>query len=482
MEETEQSGPNFVYYPQEEVEHLERYCAGQYHPVKLGDEYSDGRYCVVHKLGYGSYSTVWLAKDRHSNKYVALKIIIADDSASSSEDRILRLLEKHRMSNPGVHGEEYVSKILNEFSIDGPNGRHTCLVSEPAGGSAAESKEAGLRWRFPLHRARGIAARVILGLNFVHSAGVVHGDLYTGNILFKVPSIDGLSTKELYQQFAPLTKQPVKRRDGGPLDAAAPPYAVVPLWMGEACEDVTIAEVMIADFGEAYVAKEKVPHTLNTPILYCPPEMLLKTGAIGMPADIWALACTIFEIMGTSSLFESFLPTPDQVISEMVDALGKPSEESWKAWANRYEFFHEDGTWVPSPRGYQHSSRPLDMRISQMRREADDNFTKAEQDALLQLMSGMLTYDPQERFTIADVIDSEWMEKFGKPAILDQSTGLEKGAASQPEQSQAGAGEYSTNTNESPSSSTAEFIENLDEKCPAKGFLLQASDMSQERS
>ncbi len=177
MEESKQSGPNFVYYRQEEVEHLERYCAGQYHPVQLGDEYSDGRYCVVHKLGYGSYSTVWLAKDRRSNKYVALKIIIADDSASSNEGRILRLLEQHRISNPGVHGEEYVSRILDEFSIDGPNGRHICLVSEPAGGSVAESKEAGLRWRFPLHIARGIAARVILGLNFVHSAGIVHGGM-----------------------------------------------------------------------------------------------------------------------------------------------------------------------------------------------------------------------------------------------------------------------------------------------------------------
>lgn len=175
MKEAEQSEPKFVYYRQEEVEYLERYCAGQYHPVKLGDEYSDGRYCVVHKLGFGSYSTVWLAKDRHSNKYVALKIIIADNSASSNENRILRLLEQYRKSYSGVHGEEYVPKLLDEFTIDGPNGRHACLVSEPAGCSVAESKEAGLHWRFPLHIARAIAARVIIGLSFIHSAGIVHG-------------------------------------------------------------------------------------------------------------------------------------------------------------------------------------------------------------------------------------------------------------------------------------------------------------------
>lgn len=197
--------------------------------------------------------------------------------------------------------------------------------------------------------------------------------------------------------------------------------------MGKACEDVNDTNLMIADFGEAYVANEKSPHTLNTPVLFCPPEMLLKTGTIGMPADIWALACTIFEILGTSTLFESFLPNPDQVIAEMVDALGTPSETAWKAWENRQEFFHEDGSQLPSPRGCPQNSRPLNMRISQMRREEDDNFTKAEQDALFQLLRGMLTYDPQERFTIADVVGSEWMEKFGKPAILDLDTAAGKG-------------------------------------------------------
>lgn len=255
----------------------------------------------------------------------------------------------------------------------------------------------------------------------------------------------------------------------------------MPLWIGKGCEDVTDTDLVIADFGEAYLAEELSPPTLNTPILLCPPEVLLKTGTIGKPADIWTLACTIFEILGDSTLFEGFLPDPDKTMSEIVSALGKPPETLWKAWEGRHEYFHEDGSWVPSPRGYSRSSRTLDMRISQMGRAGDDNFTKAEQDALFQLLSGMLTYDPQERFTIADVVGSEWMERFGKPAMLDLGTRPEKGTASQPEQSQY-AGEYSTNNDESPSTNTAEFIKNLDDKCPARDFLLQASDISKERS
>ncbi|KAL8758694.1 MAG: hypothetical protein Q9184_003851 [Pyrenodesmia sp. 2 TL-2023] len=481
MDEDERPNPLRRYQLQEETENLERYYVGGYHPVKLGDEYSDGRYCVVHKLGFGSYSTVWLAKDRHSKKHVALKIMMAADSRSSNEGQILRLLEEHRKSRPDVEGGLFVSKLLHEFTIDGPNGRHTCLVSEPLGCSVSESKEGGDGWLFPLHVARAIAARIVMGLNFVHDAGIVHGDLHTGNIFFRISDLNELSADELYQQLQPPKRQAIERVDGGELDDTVPPYAVVPLWVGKGCEDVTDTNLVVADFGEAYVAKEKPPRTLNTPILLCPPETLLKIGPIGMPADIWTLACTIFEILGESTLFEGFLPDADTTMREVVSALGKPPKTLWTTWDGRHEYFHEDGSWVSSPRGYPRSSRPLDMRISQMGRAGDENFTQAEQDALLQLLRGMLTYDPQERFTIADVVGSEWMEKFGKPAIQDLDTGPGKGAAAQPEQSQC-ADECSTKPSKSPSSSTVQFAKTLDDDCSPGDFFLQASDNPGERT
>lgn len=55
-----------VYFCNVEAEPLHRYKPGGYHPVHLGDEMSDKRYRIVHKIGYGGYSTVWLAKDRLS--------------------------------------------------------------------------------------------------------------------------------------------------------------------------------------------------------------------------------------------------------------------------------------------------------------------------------------------------------------------------------------------------------------------------------
>jgi serine/threonine-protein kinase SRPK3 len=45
------------------AEDFRQYCAGGYHPVHLHDRLKDRRYEVLNKLGFGSFSTVWLAKD-----------------------------------------------------------------------------------------------------------------------------------------------------------------------------------------------------------------------------------------------------------------------------------------------------------------------------------------------------------------------------------------------------------------------------------
>jgi hypothetical protein len=45
------------------TEWAEDYRPGQLHPVQFGDRFKDGRYRALRKLGYGAFSTVWLARD-----------------------------------------------------------------------------------------------------------------------------------------------------------------------------------------------------------------------------------------------------------------------------------------------------------------------------------------------------------------------------------------------------------------------------------
>ncbi|OJD22938.1 hypothetical protein ACJ73_05710 [Blastomyces percursus] len=57
----------------------------------MGDRYQNDRYEVVHKLGFGSYSTVWLAKDLDKGFFVALKIVVATVLEKSRETKILTI-------------------------------------------------------------------------------------------------------------------------------------------------------------------------------------------------------------------------------------------------------------------------------------------------------------------------------------------------------------------------------------------------------
>jgi len=47
----------------EDYEQISRYCRGGYHPVEIGQSFK-GRYTIFYKMGSGSFSTVWLAKDQ----------------------------------------------------------------------------------------------------------------------------------------------------------------------------------------------------------------------------------------------------------------------------------------------------------------------------------------------------------------------------------------------------------------------------------
>lgn len=161
-----------VYYWQEGVEVLERYRIGGYHPVRLGDEFSCERYRVIHKLGYGNFSTVWLARDHAENRYVSLKVVTAAASELSSEAKIRHHL---RQGNPFHPGRKFVLSLLDDFWIDGPNGRHQCLVSEVVGSTIVEAKEATEHGVLPLKAARKITAQLALGLSYIHSCGVLHG-------------------------------------------------------------------------------------------------------------------------------------------------------------------------------------------------------------------------------------------------------------------------------------------------------------------
>lgn len=158
------------------IEDIENYKPGGFHPVHLGDIIY-GTYKVLHKLGHGSVSTVWLAHDSHRKHYVALKILTTNASKDLQELKIVQCLTTGDRSHPGYN---HIATLLHHFMIDGPNGSHLCLVLQVAGPSisifnrALPGQARGNR-RLRGDLARKIAKQTVQALDYMHLERICYG-------------------------------------------------------------------------------------------------------------------------------------------------------------------------------------------------------------------------------------------------------------------------------------------------------------------
>ena len=151
------------------IERVDRYRQGGYHPVLLNDTFEGGRYRVIHKLGYGGSSTVWLARDNQEERYVALKILCAEEDGMA-HTWILHYLQSKASSHPG---QRYIGFLDDFFRIQGPNGSHFCLVSGVLGPSLSELMELEKQLRGSV--ARKVAKQFTQAVAYLHSEDICHG-------------------------------------------------------------------------------------------------------------------------------------------------------------------------------------------------------------------------------------------------------------------------------------------------------------------
>lgn len=162
----------------EDAEDVSKYRAGGFHPVSIGDTMKEGRYRVVHKLGFGGYSTTWLALDMMRRRYVAVKICSADSREDSLEG-VLQQLSYSTQDDAAHPGERLVQTLMDDFDIQGPNGHHKCLVMPPAMMTIRDAKEASYSRLFRPETACFIVAQLVLAVDFVHAKGIVHAGQFS---------------------------------------------------------------------------------------------------------------------------------------------------------------------------------------------------------------------------------------------------------------------------------------------------------------
>ena len=162
----------------ENVEDVEEYRPGGFHPIKLGDLYHNDRYRILHKLGFGGFSTVWLARDEQRNRLVSLKVLTAEASRQPTELRMAQQLEKRLQ---GTKLRRNLLSCLDSFTVDGSNGTHLCYVSQIGGPTLSSMSDspgeiAGTR-RIAAPLARKLAQQLASLISEIHDIDIVHGGM-----------------------------------------------------------------------------------------------------------------------------------------------------------------------------------------------------------------------------------------------------------------------------------------------------------------
>ncbi|XP_026187166.1 SRSF protein kinase 1a isoform X2 [Mastacembelus armatus] len=170
----------------EEQEDPNDYCKGGYHHVKVGDLYN-GKYHVIRKLGWGHFSTVWLAWDIQVKRFVAMKVVKSAEHYTETAVDEIKLLRSVRNSDPDDPNRQMVVQLLDDFKISGVNGTHVCMVFEVLGHHLLKwiikSNYQGL----PLPGVKSIIRQVLQGLDYLHTkCEIIHTDIKPENILLSV--------------------------------------------------------------------------------------------------------------------------------------------------------------------------------------------------------------------------------------------------------------------------------------------------------
>ena len=214
------------------------------------------------KLGWGNFSTVWQCRDQVKEMQVAVKVNKSHKEVAEMAKDEIKLLQCIAKASSASHSvSKFVLQLVGHFEVEGHNGRHICLTLELLGCNLLRCYKPGQEG-MPLAKVREVMAQVMEGLDFLHTkAMIIHTDIKPENILLADPGTSGL------------------------------PFNKVPL------------RVKIGDLGSACWTTKRFSVSIGTRE-YRAPEALLGVEDYGTEVDVWAAACTAFELATGEYLFK----------------------------------------------------------------------------------------------------------------------------------------------------------------------------------
>ncbi|XP_051146595.1 uncharacterized protein LOC127262112 [Andrographis paniculata] len=406
---------------EEEDEGFDSYRKGGYHAVRIADSFAGGRYIAQKKLGWGQFSTVWLAYDTQSSKYVALKIQKSAPEFAQAAAHEIEVLSA--IANGDPSNEKSVVRLVDHFKHVGPNGQHPCMVLEFLGDSLLRLVKYNRYKGLELNKVREICRCILVALDYIHGElGILHTDLKLENILLcstinpskdpvrsgmtpilERPEGSGLSgatsniiEKKLKQRARRAVARISEKRSTmeGVTHASAKPAR---------CLDGIDLRCKVVDFGNACWAKSPIAEEIQTR-QYRAPEVILQAG-YSYPADMWSFACIAFELATGEMMFtpkggEGFSEDEDH-LALMMEVLGKMPRKVASSGVRSKDYFNR----------YGDLKRIRRLKYSSLDRLLVDKYKFSDTDAreLAAFLCPILDFEPEKRPSARKCLQDPWL-------------------------------------------------------------------------
>ncbi|GAY54119.1 hypothetical protein CUMW_154250 [Citrus unshiu] len=224
----------------------------------------------IDKIGQGTYSNVYKAKDMLTGKIVALKKVRFDNLEPESVKFMAReILILRRLDHPNVIKLEGL--VTSRMSCSLYLVFH--YMEHDLAGLAASPEV-----KFTEPQVKCYMHQLLSGLEHCHNNGVLHRDIKGSNLLIDDDGVLKIADFGLASFFDPNHKHPMTSR-------------VVTLW-------------------------------------YRPPELLLGATDYGVGVDLWSAGCILAELLAGKPIMPG--RTEVEQLHKIYKLCGSPSEEYWK--------------------------------------------------------------------------------------------------------------------------------------------------------